>query len=107
MPTQRFTRSQLAALGIPPEDPSDLGYSDHLIADEQVCTLKYTEQRRTIFHAEGGFTWAVKYEARLNAGDFEVGDYVPGDHGWHGDVAQAVAAEQRQVLVTRWEPVAD
>lgn len=106
MPTTRtFTIQQLAALGVPPDQPDDVEHSDTLLADDHVTTLKYTQQRRCIFAApDDGQTYAVNYEAPLDTGDYETGGGMPDDHGWYGDVV-AIAVEERQVTVTRWEPI--
>ena len=106
MPTRTFTRDQLAALGVPPDGPKDVEYSDVLLADEYVATLKYTAKRRCIFFAEDdGREYAVEYEAQLDVGDFEVGGYAPDDHGWYGDTVDVVEVEERPVTVMQWVPV--
>ncbi|MFI7315174.1 hypothetical protein [Streptomyces hygroscopicus] len=106
MPTRTFTPAELAAIGVPPDSPEDVEYSDILLADEPVTTLKYTQHRRCIFRAEDdGKTYAVEYEGRLDTGDYEVGGYAPDDHGWYGDTVEATQVEQREVTVTRWAPV--
>lgn len=106
MTNRRFTRSQLAALGVPPDSPEDVEYSDVLLADEAVATLKYTAKRRCIFRApDDSRTYAVEYEAALDIGDFEVGGGTPDDHGWYGDTVEAVEVEELSVTVTRWVPV--
>lgn len=105
MPTRNFTITELTALGVPPDSPDDVQYSDHLIADEFVTTLKYTAQRRCIFRADDGRTYTVEYEERLDVGDFEVGDGGPDNHGWWGDTVEAVEVEERAVTATRWVPV--
>lgn len=103
--TRTFTVAQLAKLGVPPDSPEDIEYSDTLLADEHVAVLKYSQQRRTIFRANGGI-WAVEYEAPLDLGDFEVG---AGDgtenHGWYGNTVEATAMHEQQVTVTKWLPV--
>ncbi|MEV0441849.1 hypothetical protein AB0I84_06060 [Streptomyces spectabilis] len=105
MPTRQFTREQLAALGVPPADPDEIQYYDDLLADEAVATLKYTQQRRVIFRADDGRTYAVEYETALDTGDFEVGDGGPDDYGWYGDTVEAVEVKERPKVVTTWEPV--
>lgn len=106
MPTRTFTVAELAAIGVPPDSPDDVEYSDVLLADEQVATLKYTAKRRCIFRApDNDRTYAVEYEAQLDVGDFEVGGYAPDDHGWYGDTVQAAEVEEREVTVIRWMPV--
>lgn len=103
-----FTVAELAAIGVPPDDPEDVEYSNALLADEHVTTLKYTAKRRCIFRADDdGRTYAVEYEGRLDTGDFELGEYMPDDHGWYGDTVEATEVEQREVTVTRWLPVED
>lgn len=106
MPTRRFTVGDLARLDVPPIDPDDVAYSDHVLADEHVTTLKYTQQRRAIFRApDDGKTYAVTYEAELDTGDYEVGGGMPDNNGWYGDTVEAVEVEERAVTVTRWVPV--
>lgn len=108
MPTRQFPREHLTALGIPPDSPDDIEYSEHLLADEHVTTLKYTALRRVIFEAQDdGLTYAVEYEGRLDVGDFEVGDGMPDNHGWWGDTVEAVEVEERTVTARRWVPVDD
>ncbi|MFF8412867.1 hypothetical protein [Streptomyces omiyaensis] len=105
MPIRLFTIDELATLGVPPDDPEDVEYSDILQADEPGEILKYTQQRTCVFAApDDGVTYAVTYEAPIDAGDFEVGDGMPENHGWYGNV-EAVAVEQRPVTVYRWLPV--
>lgn len=105
MTVRHFTREQLATLGVPPADPDEIQYYDDLLADEFVTTLKYTAQRRCVFRADDGRTYAVEYEAALDIGDFEVGDGGPDDYGWYGPTVEAVEVEERPVTVTRWVPV--
>ncbi|WP_432010174.1 hypothetical protein [Streptomyces cucumeris] len=106
MPTRTFTAAELAAIGVPPDEPQDVQYSDVLLADEHVATLKYTAKRRCIFRApDDARTYAVEYETRLDTGDYEVGDYAPDDHGWYGGTVEAAEVEERQVTVTQWVPV--
>ncbi|WP_327671873.1 MULTISPECIES: hypothetical protein [unclassified Streptomyces] len=105
MPTRQFTREQLAALGVPPDSPEDVQYSDTLLVDEHVTNLKYSQQRRVIFAApDNGRTYAVEYEAPIDAGDYEVGGG-PDNHGWWGNTVDAVEVEERTVTVTLWTPV--
>ncbi|MFC5144257.1 hypothetical protein [Streptomyces aureoversilis] len=107
MPTRTFAIAELAALGIPPDSPDDIEYSDHLFADEPVTTQKYTALRRVIFRAEDdGRIWAVEYETAIDAGDYEIGE-PPDDHGWHGDTVEAVEVQQQPVTVFRWVPIED
>lgn len=106
MPTRDFTIAELAALNVPPDDPTDIEYEEYVLADEQVAVLKYTAQRRCVFRAEDdGKAYAVEYEAPLDVGDFEVGGGMPDQHGWYGDTVNAVEVEEREVTVTRWLPV--
>lgn len=107
MTTRHFTQVQLAALGIPPDHPDDVTYSEHLLADEHVTNQKYTQQRRTIFRADDGRTYAVKYETELDTGDYEVGGGMPDNHGWWGDSVEAVEVVQRATVVMTWVPVAE
>ncbi|MFI5525014.1 hypothetical protein [Streptomyces platensis] len=103
-----FTITELATLGVPPDEPDDVEYSDHLLADEPVATLKYTGKRRCVFRApDDGRTYAVEYEAELDTGDYEVGGGMPDNHGWYGGTVEAIEMEQREVTVTRWLPVED
>ncbi|MFC9681319.1 hypothetical protein [Streptomyces sp. NPDC056948] len=104
MPTRHFTRQQLAALSVPPNSPEDVEYSDTLLADEHVTTLKYTQRRRCIFRADDGKAYAVTYEAAIDAGDYETGA-VPEGYGWYGETVEAVEFEQRPMTVLSWEPV--
>lgn len=103
-----FTIAELATISVPPDSPEDVEYSEHLLADEQTATLKYTARRRCVFRApDDGRTYAVEYESHLDTGDYEAGGYVPEDHGWYGGTVEAIEVEQREVTVTRWMPVAD
>lgn len=105
MTTRQFTISELAALGVPPDDPRDVEYSQTVIVDQAVTTLKYSEQRRCIFFdATGAQLWAVTYEAQLRAGHYETGPS-PDNHGWHGDTVEATAVEERAVIVKQWVPL--
>jgi hypothetical protein len=104
--TRTFTRQQLAALGVPPDSPDDIEYSDTLLVDEFVTTLKYSQQRRVIFRADDGKTYAVTYEAEVDSGDYEHGPG-PDNHGWYSDTVTAVEVAARDVTVTRWMPVAE
>lgn len=99
--TREFTRPELAALGVPPDSPEDVEYSDILLADEHVTVLKYTQLRRCIFETDGR-AWAVEYEAALEAGDYDFEP--PDDYGWYGTTVTATAMQERQVTVTRWVP---
>lgn len=106
MPTRHFTLAELAELNIPPAEPDEIQYYEHLLVDEHVTTLKYTQQRRTVFRAEDdGKTYAIEYQAELDTGDYEVGGGIPANHGWHGDTVEATEVEEREVTVTRWLPV--
>ncbi|WP_367134512.1 MULTISPECIES: hypothetical protein [Streptomyces] len=105
MPTRTFNATELATIGVPPDSPDDVEYSDHLLADEPVTTLKYTALRRCVFRWHDGTVYAVEYEGRLDTGDYEVGEYTPDDHGWHGGTVEVVAVEQRPITVFRWVPV--
>ncbi|MGW6210955.1 hypothetical protein [Streptomyces sp. NPDC055109] len=104
MPTRQFTIAELAGLNVPPDDPKEIDYYDNIHADDQVTTLKYTAQRRVVFTADDGRTYAVTYEAPLDTGDYEVGGGMPDNHGWYGDV-EAVEVEERPVTVMQWLPV--
>ncbi|MGY0023719.1 hypothetical protein ACVHNB_32715 [Streptomyces sp. YJ-C3] len=107
MTTRQFTREQLATLGVPPDSPEDVEYSDTLLADEPVTVLKYSQQRRAIFRAEDdGKAYAVTYEAPIDSGNYEVGGG-PDNHGWWGDTVEAVEVEQRPKVITTWEPVGE
>lgn len=106
MPIREFTRAQLADLGVPLDDPCDVEYSETVLADELVTTLKYSAQRRCVFRADDGKVFAVTYEAQLDTGDYEGGP-PPDDYGWFGDTVRAEEVESRFVCVQRWLPVAD
>ena len=99
-----FTVAELTALGVPPDSPDDVQYSDHLLADEPVATLKYSQQRRCVFRYNDGQTWAVTYQAPVDAGDYEAGP-PPENHGWYGDTVTATAMRQLALLKKRWVPV--
>jgi len=107
MPTRTFTIAELADLGVPPDSPDDIEYSDTLLADEPVTILKYTQLRRCVFQADDDTRWAVEYEAPMEMGDFEVDGGGPDDHGWYGDTIEATAVEEREVTVTKWMPIED
>ncbi len=108
MPIRQFTREQLATLGVPPDQPDDVEYSDVLLADEHVTNLKYSQQRRVIFAApDDGKAYAVTYEAPIDAGDFEVHGDGLDDYGWYGPTVEAVEVEERPVLVQQWRPITD
>jgi hypothetical protein len=102
--TRTFTKAELANLGVPPDEPDDIKYSEVLLADEPVTTLKYSQLRRCVFQAADGATWAVQYEADVDSGDYEHGPG-PDDHGWYGDTVEATGVEEQQVTVTRWVDV--
>ncbi|MGW4648061.1 hypothetical protein [Kitasatospora sp. NPDC004289] len=100
--TRDFTIAELRALDLPPDDPDEPDeFPEHVLADEHLGNLKYTASRRVIFQHDGR-TWAVEYEARMDVGDHEFGDYDPDDHGWWGDTVTATAVEEREVTVTKW-----
>ncbi|GGW99675.1 hypothetical protein [Streptomyces chryseus] len=101
MPKRDFTRAELAALGVPPDSPQDVQWSETLLADEPVATLKYTQKRRAVFLADDERTYAVEYEAPIDAGDHETGP-APDGHGWHGDTVKAVQVVRRPVVVEQW-----
>ncbi|BBA98287.1 hypothetical protein RVR_4419 [Actinacidiphila reveromycinica] len=106
MPVKQFTVGQLADLGVPPDRPDDVAWSEIVLVDEHVGMSKYSQERRCVFRDDDGRTWAVKYEAQVEAGDYEVGP-PPDNHGWFGGTVEAVEVEQRPVIVARWEPVGD
>lgn len=104
MTSRFFSRAELAALGVPPDSPQDVEYSDTVLADEHVQDLRYTQQRRCIVRApDDDQVYAVEYEAELAAGDYETGA-PPDDHGWRSDQVEAVRVQERPTLVRRWEP---
>lgn len=105
MPTRTFTIDELADLGVPPGSADDIEYSDTILADEPVTILKYSQLRRCVFAADDGTTWAVEYETRIDMGDYEVDESGPDDHGWHGETVEAIAVEEREVIITKWLPV--
>ncbi|MEC3995227.1 hypothetical protein VSR01_17460 [Actinacidiphila sp. DG2A-62] len=106
MPMRQFTRAQLADLGVPPDSPEEIEYSETVLADEPVTTLKYSMQRRCVFRADDDKTYAVTYEAELDTGDYELGP-PPENHGWYGDTVEAEEVEPRYDVVRRWRPIAD
>ncbi|MFJ3100322.1 hypothetical protein [Streptomyces sp. NPDC086835] len=103
MPTRDFTRDELAALGVPPDSPEDVRWSETLLADEPIATLNYTQKRRAVFLADDERTYAVEYEAPIGASDHKTGP-APDGHGWHGDTVQAVQVIRRPVVVDQWTP---
>ena len=90
--TRDFTRAELADLGVPPDCPKDVEWSDTVLADTHVTVLKYTQQRRAVFVADDGLTYAVTYEAALDTGDYEVGV------GLHGPDASIAACRRRRQI---------
>lgn len=107
MPTRQFTCAELNDLGVPPADPSDVRYSETLLADTHVTTLKYSQQRRVVFRADDdGKTYAVTYEAEVDSGDYEGGP-PPENHGWFGGTVEAEEVEQRPVVIQQWVTVSD
>ncbi|MFF5968177.1 hypothetical protein ACFY64_31540 [Streptomyces collinus] len=106
MPVKHFTIGQLADLGVPPDRPEDVQWSETVLADEPVATLKYSQQRRCVFLDDDDRTYAVTYEAPVDAGDYEVGP-PPDNYGWSGASIEAVEVERRPVVVARWEPITD
>lgn len=102
----RFLRSELTCLDLPPASPDDVQYRDDLHLDEHVRTLKYTQVRRFVFTHPNGGSFAVEYEAPLDTGDFEVGGGLVEDHGWSRAVV-ATPVEKRLVAVEQWMPVPD
>lgn len=107
MPIRQFTRTELAALSVPPDRPGEIKYDDHLLVDEQLTTLKYSALRRVVFRAEDGLTYAVKYEAPIDMGDYEVEGGASDNYGWYGPTVKAVQVEQRPVTVMQWLPVGE
>ncbi|WNI31469.1 hypothetical protein [Streptomyces sp. ITFR-6] len=106
MPTRKFTVHELADLGVPPDSPKDIKYSETVLVDEHVSMSKYSQVRRCVFRDDDGRTYGVTYEAQVEAGHYEVGP-PPENHGWLGATVEAVEVEQRPVIVARWEPVGD
>ena len=106
MPTRHFTLEELAGLNVPPDQPDEIEYYEHVLADEQIGILKYTAQRRCVFEApDDGKTYAVEYQAKLDTGDYEVGGDIPDNHGWLRDTVEAVEVEERDLAVPKWLPV--
>jgi hypothetical protein len=104
MPTTReFTPAELTALGVPPNSPQDVQWSETLLSDTHVCVLKYSQQRRAVFTADDGLTYAVTYEAPLDAGDYETGP-APDGHGWYGPTVTATRVVSWPVVVQEWQP---
>lgn len=100
----KFLRTELTYLDLPPASPKDVEHRDDLHLDEHVRTLKYTQLRRFVFTHPNGRTFAVEYEAPIDTGDFEFGDSPVENNGWPRMVA-AVEVELRPVAVDRWMPV--
>lgn len=107
MPIRQFTYAELTVLGVPPEDPSDVEYSDTIIDDSPMLILKYTQHRRCVFTADDGRTYAVTYEAPINTGDYDLESGMPDNHGWTGGTVDATEVTRRPVMVTLWQPVGD
>lgn len=106
MPTQIFTRFELAAHGVPPDSPDDVEYSETVLCDEPGPILKYSRQRRVVFRYDGnGKAYSLTYEAPIDTGDHEVHGGHPDDHGWHGPTVEGVEVELRPVVRYEWEPV--
>lgn len=106
MPTRDFTRTDLARLGVPPDSPEDVEWSETILSDTHVCTLKYSQKRRCVFtpdDSDHGESYAVEYEAPLDLGDFEVDGRPPANHGWHGDTVTATRVVKRTVVVDQWQ----
>ncbi|MFC9341426.1 hypothetical protein ACFT0G_25355 [Streptomyces sp. NPDC057020] len=107
MPTTRdFTLAELATLGVPPDSPADVEWSDIVLADTHVAVLKYTQQRRVVFLADDGMTYAVTYEAALDTGDYEVGGGLPDNHGWTGDTVTATRVVSWPTVTRQWQTYA-
>ncbi|MFD3844770.1 hypothetical protein ACFWVB_02620 [Streptomyces microflavus] len=105
--TRRFTFAELAEHDVPPDSPEDVLFSQTLIVDEHLRNSKYSQERRAIFRADDdGKTYAVTYEANVDAADYEVGPG-PDNHGWHGDTVEATEVMQRALIVAQWVPVTD
>jgi hypothetical protein len=105
MPTRIFSRDQLRALGVPPDDPDHIEHDPDILFDEQTTVLKYTALRRCVFRAlDDGKTYAVEYETELEVGDYEIAGGVPDNNGWHTDDVEAVEVEECAVTVTQWLP---
>jgi hypothetical protein len=104
MPTRDFTIAELARLGVPPDSPEDIEYSETVLADEPLGVSKYSQTRRCIFRTDDGRTWAVEYEAKVDAGDYEVGP-PPDNYGWWGDTITGLEVVQVPVTVMHWRPV--
>lgn len=102
---RNFLRNELTSLGLPLDTPKDVEYRDDVHLDEHVRNVKYTQIRRCVFTHPNGRTFAVEYEAPIDAGDFEVGGPVE-NHGWSRSV-KAMEVELRPVPVERWMPVPD
>jgi len=102
--SNRFTIAELIALDLPPDSPEDVQDRPDVHLDEYVRTLKYSQVRRFVFTHPSGKTYAVEYEAPVDAGDFEVGADGIENFGWGRHVI-AVQVERRTVAVQRWMPV--
>ncbi|MGW1989648.1 hypothetical protein [Embleya sp. NPDC001921] len=104
MTVRHFTPEQLASYGLPPDSPDNVATSETILHDGPLTILKYSERREVVFRADDDRTYAVEYEAAIDAGDHEVGG-APEDHGWSGDLVAAVEVEERPVVVYQWLPV--
>ncbi|MGW6416336.1 hypothetical protein [Streptomyces sp. NPDC055055] len=104
MPTTRtFTFAELASLGVPPDRPEDVEWSETVLADTHVAVLKYTQQRQAVFLADDGQTYRVTYEAPLETGDYEVGGGLPDNYGWTGDAVTATRVVSWPTVTRQWQ----
>lgn len=101
--TREFTPAELAALSVPPDRPEDVEWSETLLADTHVCVLKYSQQRRAVFIADDGLTYAVTYEAPIDTGDYETGPG-PDGPGWYGPTVTATRVVSWPAVVQEWQP---
>lgn len=101
--TRTFTVTELEALGVPRytiDEREALGIPHDLDeniaeADERLWANRYIETRRNLFRHDGR-VWAVRYQRPLT--DDEVDTFKT-------DPVPAVAMEEHEVTVTRWQPV--
>lgn len=105
MTTRQFTRAELAEIGVPPDSPEEVEYSDVILEDRQVTVLGYVALRECVFLApDDGLTYSVNYNGPINSGSWEIDDSgVP--YGLTADTVEATQVEQVLVVTEVWEPV--
>jgi hypothetical protein len=96
--TRTFTVAELEAIGIPDEWHAAKGQAAERLHEEQIDTRRWVSVHELVFRLPGETqAWSVTYEKGLTE------EQEP-DPFW-GDTVTATAMEERQVTVTRWEPV--